>query len=797
MTKGNFPAGPAQHHSDELRLGDLWQIVVRQKWLIIGIVTIAVALTVFLTLRQRPLYASEALLRIDESTSGANLLGDLGPVGGAGKGKIETEIVVLRSRNLAEAVVDSLALTVQLVQPVGARDDVLRVVRAPRDAPVGLFELRHTGGGRYAGRVLKGNGVRIPAQVAVGQPFQAGAVTLELRPALSRRPVERIVFGVGSFRETVREYRRTLNVLRPDLTAQVVAIRYNSTDPRLVAAVPNMVSATFLAYKMQGSRREARNTIDYLQEQVAVYETDLANAENQLRSFREAEQVVSLPDEAASQVRRLSELQAQYDGMVSERQALRELLARVNGPRDPNGRSPYRQLASFPVFLTNRAIQDILQSLTELETEKTKLLVRRTESNDEVQALQDRVSELERDLYRLSINYLESLESQIRSAEASLSRFAGELETIPRREVEFARLARRQKLIADLNELLQTRLKEAEIQEAVEPGDVRVIDEAPLPDRPIGPRPVRNLGYGLALGLLLGLGIAWAREAMDHRVRSPEQVEKATTGAPVLASIPRIRPEALALVGHGANGNGNGKNGRNGAGTGPARMLVTRGAPHSAAAEAYRALRTNLTFASIKGSPQVVVLTSAMPGDGKSTSASNLAMAMAQQGVRTLLIDADLRRGTLHQIFEIRQEPGLTHVLLGHVPLEEAIVPVPTGGSGIPLDVLPTGVLPPNPAELVGSPQMREFVARMRERYEAIIFDAPPLALVTDAAVLGSMADATLLVARIGSTDKRALHYAASQVYNLGANMGGVVLNDVVANAGTGYQYYGYSASNT
>lgn len=789
MTKGNF-SGPAQPQGDELNLGELWQIVLRQKWLITGIVAAVVALTVFLTLKQRPLYTGEALLRIDEASSGASLLGELGPVGGAGKGKIETEIVVLRSRALAEAVVDSLALTVQLVQPVAARDDVLRVVRAPRDAPAGVFELEHTGGGRYTARVAKGEGVRIPRQVVVGTPFQAGGVTVQLRPELRTRPPERIVFGVSSFRETVREYRKTLNVLRPDLTAQVVAIRYNSTDPRLVAAVPNMVSSTFLSYKMLGSRREARNTIDYLRQQVGVYESDLAVAENQLQAYREAEQVVSLPDEAAQQVKRLSDLQAQYDAMVAERQSLRELLARVSAARDPDGPSPYRQLASFPVFLANRAIQDILQSLTGLETQKTMLLVRRTENNDEVQALQERIDQMERELYRLATNYLQSLDSQIRSAEASLGRFAGELETIPRREVEFARLARRQKLIADLNTLLQTRLKEAEIQEAVEPGDVRVIDAAALPDRPIAPRPVRNLGYGLALGLLLGFGVAYAREALDHRVRSPDQVEKATSGAPVLANIPRIRPEALALMGSGSNGNG-----RNGGSAGPARMLVTRGAPHSAAAEAYRALRTNLTFASLSGSPQVVVLTSAMPGDGKSTSASNLAMAMAQQGVRTLLIDADLRRGTLHQIFEVRQEPGLTHVLLGHVPLEEAVVSVPTGGSGVSLDVLPTGVLPPNPAELVGSPQMRDFVARMRERYEAIIFDAPPLALVTDAAVLGSMADATLLVARLGSTDRRALHYAASQVYNLGANMGGVVLNDVVANGSTGYQYYGYHAS--
>jgi capsular exopolysaccharide synthesis family protein len=457
---------------------------------------------------------------------------------------------------------------------------------------------------------------------------------------------------------------------------------------------------------------------------------------------------------------------------------------------DPGGPSPYRQLASFPTFLSNRAVQDMLQSLTTLENQRSLLLVRKQPANEEVQQVESRIRELELQLYQMSRNYLESLDSQISSKSAGLSRFGSQLELIPAREVEFARLSRQQKLLEDLYTLLQTRLKEAEIRDAVVPANVRLIDPALVPTVPVAPNPVRNLLIAIVLGMLLGSAAAFGRELMDTAVRTTDDVKSATR-MPILGVIPRDRQT------------------QNGAGRRPrirrvrpdvfvpAAGVSMQSNPNSAVAEAFRMLRTNISYSRIGGAPQVMLVTSAMPGDGKSTSSANLAMALAQQGTRTLLIDADLRRGTQHTLLGIAQEPGLTEVLLGRVPLAQAVKPVPAGVEGKTVDVLPTGIFPPNPAELLGSGRAEELFAELRAQYQAIVIDAPPLNLVADASLLARIADATLLVTRPGVTDRRALHHAAGQLHQVHAAVSGVVVNDVdfESRTGGGYGYgYGYGS---
>jgi len=786
-------------NGDEISLQDLWHAVLRRRWLIVGCFVTVLSLTGLYTWRQKPVYEAEATLRIDEQDSGSAILGDLAPLAGASRGKLETEILVLRSRQIAETVADSLDLHVRLVEPHRPRAEVLLPIRVPTDGNA-EHPLRYTldrqADGSYSVRAETGTPAdALPERVEIGVPFSVGGATLAVAPAVRALPPERIRFAIDPFHVAVSGLRERLRISRSDPNAHIVTVRYQSTDPQLAAAVPNAASVVFIKNKTLGGKAETRSTIDFLRQQVTGYEEELRRAEERLRGFRERQQVVSLGEQATQQVQRLAELQAERDGLRSERRALAELLVKVGrAPADgAGGRSPYRQLASFPTFLANKAVQDILQSLTQLENERAKLLVGRTVESIDVRGINHRIQELELQLYQLAQNYLASLDSQIASAEAMLARFGAQLETIPAREVEFARLSREQALLTDLYTLLQTRLKEAEIREAIEPGDVRVIDAALVPQKPVSPRHLLNLTLGALLGLLLGVAAAFVRQALDTKVRTKEDVRRATGGAPVIGTIPRIRgtkPSRLAS----ANGNGHRKHAQVtpvAAETLVEERLVTHLSPRSPASEAYRALRTNLTFANAESAPRVLVVTSAMPGDGKSTSAANLAITLAQQGTRALLVDVDLRKGVLHRVFGLPQEPGLTQVLTNQAHLTGAVREVPTTDDGAPLAVLPGGTFPPNPAELLGSSRMRALIEQLRAEYEMVVFDAPPLNLVTDAAILGTMADTTVLVTRAGQTEKSALEHAVGQITHIGAPFGGVIINDIDLTGDA--RYYGYA----
>lgn len=797
MTEPNPPSGGHAEgpSADRLEAQQIWNAILRHRWLVVAVVAVVVGLAAVLTFRQPPVYESWATVRMERTDANKNPLADLPRLGGGfTPGEMETELMVLRSRDVAERVVDTLQLRVGLIEPLLPRAQVLRLISVPRAATGGTFELKHVSGGTYEMSAIGPPPHPVtPARVRVGVPFRVVGVELALSPALLREPPPRIRFVVGAFLQVAEGLRGQINVTRPDPLARILSISYRSTDPAMAAAVPNAVTRSFIQHKLEGSRSESHNTVVFLRDQVATYERQLAGAETTLRGFRERERVVSPQEEASEQVQRLAQLQAESDQLRSERDALSRLLARVQAsPQEPgSGPSPYRQLASFPTFLQNRAVQDMLQTLTSLENQRTGLLVRRQEANEDVRALDTRIREIELQLYQMSRDYLESLDSQISSKGGVLSRFGSQLEAIPAREVEFARLSRQQKLLEDLYTLLQTRLKEAEIRDAVTPADVRPIDEALVPTRPVAPRPVRNLMIATVLGLLLGLAAALGRELLDTAVRSTDDVKLATR-MPILGVIPRdragmnghgrrlprirkVRPEEFV----------------------PGTRVSMQADPHSAVAEAFRMLRTNISYSRIGGAPQLMLVTSAMPGDGKSTSSVNLAMALAQQGTRTLLVDGDLRRGTQHTLLGLPQEPGLTEVLLGRVSLAEAVRQVPTGMEGKTLDVLPTGLFPPNPAELLGSDRAAELFTQLRGEYQAIVVDAPPLNLVSDASVLARMADATLLVTRPGVTDRRALHHAAGQLLQVRAAVSGVVVNDVDFESSTsaGYGYgYGYGS---
>lgn len=768
-----YPAGdPGRQEIDFSRLGRaLW----RNRWLVIGLTTLAIAVAAVVTALQTPVYESEATVLIDSESRGLDLVRGLVPSGlgvlaglDAGGSDIETDLAVLRSRQVAESVVDSLGLRVVLADRGLARDSILRVISAPRGTQQGIYRLERLDDRSYSILNEDGNArIELPERVVVGEPFHIGEVMLALQALPGEELPDRVRFRILPFRAAVDQFREKLRVARPS-AAKVLGIQFRSPDPIIAAEVPNAVAESFLAFKNRMSRAEASSTLEFLQDQARTYEGELRSAEARLQAFKEQARVVEPTTQATEQIRRVAEVQAERDALLAERQSLQRLLGRVDGAPDGRmGSAAYRQLAAFPSFITNAAVQEILRTLMQLDNERAELLVRRTEQNVDVQGIDSRIGLLERSLYQLVRNYLAGVENRLTSLDAALAGYATEMQQVPAREVEFLRLTREQKLLEQVHVLIQTRLKEEQINSAADATNVRLIDAALVPERPSFPKPILNLTLAALLGIMLSAGIVFVREVRDRRLRTPAEVAGAAGGVRILGVIPVVE-ERLR--------------GRNGGQ--PRRLdwrrneLPAHASAEGAIPEAYRSLHTTLTLAHPASAPQVRVVAGTGPGDATAITAVNLAITFAQQEVKTLLVDADLRQGGLSRSLGFAPEPGVAELLLQSVSLEEVVREIPTGAAGARLHFLGSGLPPANPAELLSSRRIAELLAGLRKRYEVVIVHAPPVSAVSDAVLLGKEADGVLLVARLGVTDRETLAQAAATLHQLGVAVEGIVVND-------------------
>jgi capsular exopolysaccharide synthesis family protein len=318
----------------------------------------------------------------------------------------------------------------------------------------------------------------------------------------------------------------------------------------------------------------------------------------------------------------------------------------------------------------------------------------------------------------------------------------------------------------ELYDSLQLKLKEAGVTAGLSSTNVTVVDRAEVPGKPVEPKIPLNLALGFLGGLVGGVSLAFVLESLDDSITTSEDVE-GIAALPALSSIPVVQNIAARTNVRGA---------LVGAEAGNAHDLITIRKPKSNAAEAYRTLRSSILLSSIDDPPKLIVITSAFPQEGKTTTSSNIAVALAQRGGRVLLIDADMRRSSLYKKFGMDHGPGLSNVLLGGEPAEHITTPLPE----LPdLDVLPAGPVPQAPAELLASQRMRQLLRKWTQEYDHVVIDTPPVFPVTDALLLASQADAVLLVVRSGVTRKKALLRMRDVLQRANANIVGVALNGV------------------
>lgn len=753
------------HTSDELSLRDVWNLLVRN-WIVIGasllLTLAATGLYVFFSV---PVYQASTSIRIEEERTDLPVLDVLQTLSTGSE--VETEMEVLRARSLAERVVDSLGLQVSVSSPRGtSRSEVLRTLFVEPWAPAARYRLTPGEGGVFS--ILEEDAGIEHGQVSTVRAAALPGVTFTLTddaPGLGDFALE-----VSTFEEAVERLQERLVVARPNREAGIVTVRYESSDTVLVHEVPNVLTALFIDRGQALRKTEATSTVRFLERQIDTLALQLRAAEEALTSFRTGQQVVSLEAEAESQVTQLTRLQADRNVLETERSALQELVDEIDAAAseaDPTEPSPYNRLISFHTLYRNQATSELLRSLSQANSQRSELLQRRTLEDPDVRTVTELIRSIESQLRSTVTTYLQGLTNQVAAYDETLARFGTELERIPAKEVQLARLQRQTAVLEQVYTLLQGRLQEARILEAVEDATVRVVDPAILPREPIRPRKLISFLLAVGLGGVMGVGVAALRDYLDDTVHTREDVSLATGASPVLGLIPRIRQ-----AGPGAG------NPLSASLLDLSHHLIAGRDPRNPVSEAYRTLRTNLTFSNPDRPPKTIVFTSALPRDGKSTTAANLSITLAQQDIRALLIDADLRRGVLSGVFGVPREPGLTNVLSGSLGVTEAIRDIDLGESGT-LAFLPSGAFPPNPAEILGSQRMRALLEAVGRQFDLVIIDSAPLTVVTDAAVLGTKADGVVLVARAGVTEKGALAYAVEQLQNVRAPVLGCVLNDV------------------
>ncbi|MEO8563011.1 MAG: polysaccharide biosynthesis tyrosine autokinase [bacterium] len=749
----------------------IWATIARSAWLILGCVLLSLAAGAVAVRRMEPVYQSSASVRIDAKPGnmGAAMYG----LPTDNVNLVATAMEELSSRSLSNDVADSLGLRLQVAEPLRTpRSAVIGWARVASAAPLRAYRFVQASNNRVTVRELGGPTLgTFPLTSTIALP----GVSLRLAPSALLKGDASL--QVTSLEEASAIVRGRASVTQPNMNANIVLITYEGNDPQLVLDLANVTASRFVRKRLEAEKAGARSTLALLRTQLDTLGGEMRVRELAVSQFLRENKIISVENEATQASNELQRLQELRVTATTDRQALLASLETLLQVKDTSdGRLAYERLLSVPAFarlLNSSSPSTIAIERLRVQEDQRAAMLRRLNPNDpDIQSVERQIETSKRDIVATTRTYADGLGEQVRALDGRITMLRASVQLLPAQQVEYARLLRNQKGVEDIMNQVQGRLKEAEITAAVQDSTAIVLDRAELPGGSLGTSPPAIFAVALFAGLLIGVLVAFLRDWLDTTVHDERDVS-AIVRAPVIGIIPNLRQDALTSKYRAVVSSGD-----------PAKALASAkpqrdGENQTMAAEAYRALRTNLSYVSPAKPPRVIVVTSALSGDGKTTSASNLAVTLAQQNKRVLLIDAETRRGNMHTLFGIEARPGFFDLLYGQATPGECIRRVALEGSGH-LDVLPSGGMPnANAADLLVASRLAPFFERLRMQYDYVLIDTPPLNLFTDAALIGAHADATLLVARADRTERQALRFAVLQLQHVQANLAGAILNGV------------------
>ncbi len=641
------------------------------------------------------------------------------------------------------------------------------------------------------------------------------------RPALSEEEGRRadLYAGIIGGRLSVTQRERT----------NLVDVNVRAHNPELAAAIANRVAEVF---KEQDAKRETEGAVRAkgdLEKSILELEKTISEQEAEQIAFMRESNLPLAEKGGELSASRLQGLSATWIKAIEDR---RQTEGRYNAAVAANSRGEGRsipELTENPIYQDARRlstermaklqedIRNLDRQIQTAETERAELLVKYTDQYSEVQKKDERIASLKAAKERLEKETPDLIERDSKAVDRDavgsvLVSMRSQLESKRREEAQAQAAYEREAQISNIQGVAETRLttlrrsietnrnlldtyrqrvKEQELAiENSSPDNIKIAANAIAPTAPIGPQRNRNIMIAFLLSLAAGIGLAFLVDYLDDSIKTSDDIGR-HLGLPTLALIPHhnsVDKRRLSLA--PVNGH-----------SPPVTSIVTLEERHSPMAEAYRHLRTSLLFSSAGKPPQTILVTSSQPSEGKTTTAINTAITLAQSDADVVIIDCDLRRPRLHTYFEMENTQGLTNYLSGEPNTDHLIKRC----KGLPkLRVITSGPIPPNPAELLSSDEMKKLIQFLRGRYKHVIIDSPPAISFTDASILSTLVDGVVIVAMAGKSSIHLMKRFKQRLGNIGARVYGVVLNGIKTNSieyeyyGSGYyEYYGKSDADT
>jgi capsular exopolysaccharide synthesis family protein len=564
--------------------------------------------------------------------------------------------------------------------------------------------------------------------------------------------------------------------VRPLKDSRVAQIVVNDGKAQRAALIANTVADTYIEYNLDYKLEGARTAMSWLAEQEADLKKQLETSELKLYQFKKERNLlaVSLDDKQSMLSQNLASVNAKLTDLhihILEQDSKRRMIERA--------RNNIAEEETLPEIRTNTTITSLRGSFVQLAKEYSDLSSKYGPDHPRMKAINAQMDSIKKAYQEEIDGVLASFEKSYQqlvdnehSLKAMMDKEKNEAIELSKVEVDYKPLQRASEQNSKMYSLIASRQKEIDITGPMRTNNVRVLERAIVPSVPVRPRPFQNLLLGLLLGLGTGVGLAFIIEALDNTVKTQADVEQ-FLGVPVLGLVPIIG----TAPGEAAQENDHLRE----------RDLGVFLDPKSVAAECCRSIRTNILFMSPDRPLRTMVVTSPSPKEGKTTTAINLSVTMAEAGGRVLIIDTDMRRPRLHRSFGVPNQTGISTVIVGKATIMEAVkrTDVPN------LDVLPCGPVPPNPSELLHTERFAAVLAECAKLYDRIVLDSPPTSAVTDPAVLGNLADGVVLVVKAGETTRDSAMHARRQLMGAKARLIGVVVNAIdFSNPAYGYEYY-------